>query len=69
MSINDGEIYYTIDLEELENPSLNYGDGYRSCASDRYIINEDSHVIYYVKGITYDGKEYHTIGQNKAVID
>jgi len=69
MSINDGEEYYTIDLEEIGNPSLNYGEGYRSFAPDRYIINGESHIIYYFKGITYEGKTYHTVGKNKAVID
>lgn len=67
MSINDGEMYYTIDLELLEKPTLNFGDGYLKLTNDRYIINEESHVIYYLKGVVHDGNEYHTVGKNPAV--
>ena len=67
MSVNDGDNYYTINLEELDNLSLNYGSNWKLLGEDRYIINEESHVIYYVKGITYEGEEYHTIGSNSPV--
>ena len=60
-------IYYTIKLDELENLSLNYGFEYTKLGEDRYIINEESHVIYYYKGIAYDGLKYHTIGAHKEV--
>lgn len=69
MSINDGDTYYTIDIEELENISLNYGKAYQSTsATDKYIINEETHLVYYLKGIYYEGKEYHTIENNQSMI-
>ncbi len=68
MSVNDGEIYYVIDTDLLDNITLNYGSKYRTSTQDRFIINEESHVIYYIKGIVYDGEEYHTTGANPAVI-
>ncbi|MCI8396349.1 MAG: type II secretion system protein [Clostridia bacterium] len=67
VSINDGDTYYTIDLSQLDNITLNYGEGYRALTNDRYIINEKSHVIYYLEGIKYDGDTYHTIGANKPI--
>lgn len=55
--------YYTIDISELDNLSLNYGKSYKSIDStDKYIINEETHKIYYLKGIKYEGMEYHTVG-------
>lgn len=63
----DGNIYYTIDLEALDinMQSLNYGSGYRSPDStDRYIVNEETHIVYYLQGINYDGDVYHTTGKN-----
>lgn len=69
MSINDGDTYYTIDIEELGNISLNYGKAYQSTSTtDKYIINEETHVVYYLKGIHYEGKEYHTAGNYQPVI-
>ncbi len=54
--------YYTIDISELDNLSLNYGKSYKSIDStDKYIINEETHKIYYLKGIKYEGMEYHTV--------
>lgn len=67
MSVNDGDKYYTIDLDQLTSLSLNYGKNWKLLGEDRFIINEESHVIYYVKGITHEGKEYHTIGSNMPV--
>lgn len=66
---NDGEQYYIIDLESLENLTLNYGKGYEELKQgkpvseivDIYVVNEQSHNIYYIKGITLDGKTYHTM--------
>ncbi len=58
---DDGEIYYTINLSKLDNLSLNYGAGYKSSSSgDRYIINEKTHRIYYLRGALYNGIVYHT---------
>lgn len=65
--VNDGDIYYTIDLSKLDNITLNYGKGYQDLNNDRYIINEKSHVIYYLEGVKYNGDTYHTIGINKPI--
>ncbi len=70
ISANDGETYYKIDLSLFDNVSLNYGEDYLSTFdddADMYIINEESHVIYYVKGVTYKGTNYHTVGDDTAV--
>lgn len=63
LSENDGEDYYVIDLSKLDNLTLNYGRN-----STEYIINEESHVIYHLSGITYNGKIYHTIGKGEEVV-
>ena len=67
MSVNDGENYYTIQQDKLDNLSLNYGKGKTS--DDIYLINEKTHVVYYYAGIEYDGKDYHTIGSYPAVTE
>lgn len=67
LATTDGDTYYTIDLEALDisMQTLNYGAGYRSPDStDRYIVNEETHIVYYLKGINYDGDVYHTVGKN-----
>ena len=67
LSPNDNDNYYIRDLGAIENLSLNYGLDYKdvtelnaSIKSDIYIINEQSHHIYYVKGIELDDKIYYT---------
>lgn len=64
---NDNENYYVIDLEALDNLTLNYGKDYKDYKNskndllqDIYIVNEQSHNIYYVKGIRVDKKTYYT---------
>ena len=56
--------YYVIDIEKLDNTTLNYGHEYNlgQSATDKYVINETTHMVYYLKGITYEGAVYHTIG-------
>ena len=67
-NINDNDKYYVIDLNKLDI-TLNYGADYSIIRQknvkeeikdlfDVYIINEQSHTIYYPLGIKYDG-EYH----------
>ena len=64
-NVNDNTNYYVIDLRKL-NVNLNYGKDYETAISrprnseiadltDIYIINEQSHTIYYPKGINYNG--------------
>ena len=74
-SPNDGEEYYVIDLKALEGVTLNYGKDYENISTeddtrkyeDVYIINKESHHIYYVKGINFDGKWYYTNENNDEV--
>ena len=73
---NDSTIYYVIDLNALEGISLNYGYGFKNITSeedtlgnnDVYIINEDSHHIYYAKGIEMDGTVYYTNESDDEVV-
>ena len=73
---NDSTIYYVIDLNALEGISLNYGYGFKNITSeedtlgnnDVYIINEDSHHIYYAKGIEMDGTVYYTNEADDEVV-
>lgn len=59
VSERDGEKYYLIDLTKLDNLTLNYGQN----SPDAYVINEESHVIYYLDGVAYNGEIYYTIGE------
>ncbi len=68
LSQNDGDKYYTIDLSLLDNLSLNYGQDYLSFGGNSYIINEESHIIYHLEGISYKGEIFHTVGANSTVI-
>lgn len=75
---NDNDIYYIIDLEALGNITLNYGRDFEKYKSnnvvqnvdtDIYIINEESHTIYYVKGIKMDDVIYHYIKKDEQITD
>jgi len=69
---NDNSVYYVIDIGELKGITLNYGESYKKIKSkddtlkiensDVYIINEQSHRIYYADGIRVGGTIYYTIG-------
>ena len=62
--------FYVIDLSALDNITLNYGMDYEkiksgevtdvNTLSDLYIINKDSHNIFYVEGVTLDNQTYYT---------
>ena len=60
----DGIVYYEIDLEKLDNLTLNYGDDYNGTEelttfSDVYAINEKLD-IYYLKGVEKSGEIHHS---------
>lgn len=57
-SSRDNENYYQIDISLLNNVTLNYGGGTLE-NKDIYIINEQSHEIYYLKGAIYENNLYH----------
>lgn len=63
--------FYIIDLASLENLTLNYGQDYKNITpdlrndeinkfEDLYIINLNSHNIFYVLGITIDNETFYT---------
>lgn len=72
-SATDTGKFYVIDLSAMENITLNYGQDYEKIRNgsattpeqinqlrDLYIINETSHNIFYVAGITMDNYTYYT---------
>ena len=76
MQANDNENYYVIDLRELGGISLNFGNGFYNInnslsnyneITDLYVVNEQSHRIYYVEGVEVDGMIYYTIGTDTNV--
>lgn len=73
---NDNDKYYVIDLEALENVKLSYGRDYESYKQDKnqelkdiYVINEQSHNIYYIKGVQVDEITYYTIPGEYTKVD
>ena len=81
---NDTGDFYVIDLEAMQGITLNYGKDYEkikndatnaSTYTDVYIINENSHNIFYVQGISikenYIEKKYYTdyVKADETVID
>jgi len=69
----DSGNYYILDLEAIEGGvSLNYGrEGFQkpNSSEDVFIINEASHIVYYVKGIELDGELHHYIKENGNLKD
>ena len=70
--------FYIIDLKELENLTLNYGEDYKQITDDMtedeasqyqdlYIINEASHNIFFVEGIRVDEDWFYTDYTNDAI--
>ncbi len=69
INVNDNDNYYVIDIENIDNLTLNYGLDYKNYETnnnieDVYVINEKSHTIYYIKGIEIDGSRYYTTNAN-----
>lgn len=56
---NDNEKYYEIDLNLLESLNLFYGEK-EAGNNDIYIINQQSHTIYYLVGCQYDERKIYT---------
>lgn len=57
-SSRDNNNYFLIDYTKLYNITLNYGGGTIS-NKDVYIVNEQSHEIYYLKGVAFKGGVQH----------
>lgn len=73
---NDSDKYYVIDLEALEKVTLSYGkdyskykEGANAELTDIYVINEQSHNIYYIKGVQVDEITYYTIPGKYTKVD
>ncbi len=72
---NDNDKYYVIDLHALDGISLNYGSDFENITSEQdtlnydnlYIINEQSHHIYYARGIEMDGVLYYTADSDDEI--
>lgn len=65
---NDNGTFYEIDLEKLENLSINYGKKEEGI-EDIYIINEQSHTVYYLKGIVYKNKTIYSKDLNYQKVE
>ena len=65
---NDSDGYYEIDLDKLDNIYLNYGQKSKD-ENDFYIINDESHTIYYFKGIEYKNENYYTKDINYTLVE
>lgn len=71
---NDNTVYYVIDLTALDGISLNYGADFSKITTDTvndyddlYIINEQSHHVYYARGIELDGVIYYSKDEEEDV--
>lgn len=64
---NDDDKYYEIDLDKLENLSINYGK--EKYSEDIYIINEKSHTVYYMQGIIYNNEKFYTRNLDYQEVD
>lgn len=51
---NDGETYHQVDLKKLKLTDIHE-------PNEEYIINEESLVVYRLKGISYKGETYYTV--------
>lgn len=65
---NNGANFYYVDLSKLDGLSLKYGKGTGN-STDRYIINEQSHTVYYLEGVETEGTMYYTINRAYMNID
>lgn len=74
-AVDTGE-FFVIDLSVIENLTLNYGEDFELVKgnpeivnnyTDLYIINEESHNIFYVAGITIDNETFYTNYTSKDI--
>lgn len=66
---NNNENFYLIDLDKLDNINLNYGKEFNELENktldnaeigDFFVINEQSQIIYYPKGISFNNRIVYT---------
>ncbi len=65
---NDNNNFYEIDLNKLENLSINYGKKEYG-NQDIYIINEQSHTIYYLNGVEYNNQKFYSRNLNYEKVE
>lgn len=53
--INNGHTFYKININKLNNITLNYGD-----EEDVFIVDSTTFEVYYLNGIEYDNQIYYT---------
>ena len=58
-NVNDNDVYYIIDISKLEGVSLSMKLDFTG--DDVYIMNEQSHTVYYPKGLTIDNETYYML--------
>lgn len=64
---NDDDNYYLININLLKNININYGKG--KTATDYYIINSQSHTIYYLEGVELDGVTQYRLPNGYTDVD
>ena len=65
-NINDNDVYYVIDISLLDGVSLNMKLDFTG--DDVYIMNEQTHTVYYPKGLTIDNETYYTLPKQYSKI-
>ena len=65
-NVNDNNVYYVIDISLLDGVSLNMKLDFTG--DDVYIMNEQSHTVYYPKGLTIDNETYYTLPKQYSKI-
>lgn len=70
IGVNDTGDFLVLDLSALDNLTLNYGQDFETVNNSSvtdigsytnlYVINENSHNIFYLKGVRVEGKMYYT---------
>lgn len=57
-SSRDNDNYYQIDVSKINNITLNFGGGDLT-DKNIYVINEQSHEVYYLQGVLYEDIRYY----------
>ena len=66
-NVNDNDVYYVIDISSLDGVSLNMKLDFTG--DDVYIMNEQTHTVYYPKGLTIDNETYYTLPKQYSKIE
>lgn len=65
-NVNDNDVYYVIDISKLEGVSLSMKLDFTG--DDVYIMNEQTHTVYYPKGLTIDNETYYILPKQYSKI-